>query len=379
MTAALQIRGAVLEAPGMPLALQDLELEAPREHEIRVRVVASGVCHTDLSVMTRPFPAEQPIVLGHEGAGIVESVGTAITKVQPGERVLMSYNSCGRCNTCLARAPSYCQYFFGTNFLGQRADGSTALSRRGSPVRHHFFGQSSFATHCLCTERNVVKVPEGVSDELFPLLGPLGCGLQTGAGAIINVLQPRPGESVAVFGVGAVGLAALMAARALGATRIIAVDRVRERLELALELGATDALLAGGSLNTVAEIRRLTALDGGLGVNVSLDTTAVSAVLRQAIDSLGPLGRCGFVGGAPAGSTLEVDVRDMMLQGKSLRGIVEGDSNADVFIPALIRMHAQGLFPFDKLVRTYPLAQIQTAIDDALSGRTVKPVVMMPA
>lgn len=374
MTAVLNIQGAVLEAPGAALALQDLQLEAPRAHEIRVRVLATGVCHTDLSVMTRPFPVDRPIVLGHEGAGIVESVGAAVTKVKPGQRVLMSYNSCGQCDTCLAQAPSYCQYFFGTNFLGQRSDGSTALSRRGSPVRHHFFGQSSFATHCLCTERNVVKVPDEVSDELFPLLGPLGCGLQTGAGAMVNVLQPKMGESVAVFGVGAVGLAALMAAKALGAARTIAVDRVPARLKLALELGATHAVLSDGTVDTVAELRRHT----GAGVNVSLDTTAVSAVLRQAIDGLGPLGRCGFVGGAPAGSTLEVDVRDMMLQGKTLRGIVEGDSNADVFIPALIRMHAQGLFPFDRLVRTYPLADIQTAIDDARSGRTVKPVVLMP-
>lgn len=372
---ALQIRGAVLDAPNAALVLQDLELEAPREHEIRVRVVATGVCHTDISVMARPFPVERPIVLGHEGAGIVESVGAAVTKVAPGDRVVMSYNSCGHCDTCRANAPSYCQYFFGTNFLGQRGDGSTALSRQGRPVRHHFFGQSSFATHCLCTERNVVKVPDSVPDELFPLLGPLGCGLQTGAGAIINVLQPRLGESVAVFGVGAVGLAAIMAARAVGAGHIVAVDRVPARLQLALELGATHTVLADGQADVLAEIRRIT----GAGVDVSLDTTAVSAVLRQAVASLGPLGRCGFVGGAPVGSSLEVDVRDMMLQGKSLRGIVEGDSNADVFIPALIRMQALGQFPFERLVRTYPLAQIQAAIDDSREGRTVKPVVLMPA
>ena len=374
MNTSLTVQAAVLDTPGGLLSLQTLELEAPRDHEIRVRVVASGVCHTDIAVMGRPFPVDRPIVLGHEGAGVVESVGRAVTKVRPGDRVVMSYNFCGACPSCLARAPSYCHYFFGSNFLGQRADGSAALSRQGAPVRHHFFGQSSFATHCLCTERNVVKVPDTVPDALFEILGPLGCGMQTGAGAIVNVLRPGLGESGVVFGTGAVGLAGIMAAHAIGAGPVIAVDRVRSRLDLALEIGATHTLLADGQTDMTAEIRKICPH----GANVSLDTTAVSAVLRQAIDCLAPLGRCGFVGGAPLGSTLEVDVRDMMLHGKSLRGIVEGDSNADVFIPELIRMQAQGRFPFEKLVRRYPLSEIQAAIDDSRAGRTIKPVVMMP-
>lgn len=375
MNPSLKVRAAVLESPGSPLVLEDLELEAPRAHEVRVRVVATGVCHTDISVMARPFPVAQPIVLGHEGAGVVESVGSAVTKVQPGDRVVLSFGFCGQCRSCASHAPSYCEYFFGRNFLGQRADGSTALSRRGQPVRHNFFGQSSFATHCIATEQNVVKVPDSVPDALFPLLGPLGCGLQTGAGAMVNVLQPGLGDAVAVFGTGAVGLAAVMAARALGAGTIIAVDKVAARLELARELGATAVVPVGETPDVPAAIRAIT---GGRGVQVSLDTTAVSAVLRQAIDALAPLGRCGFVGGAPVGSTLEVDVRDMMLHGKTLRGIVEGDADAYVFIPQLIALQAQGRFPFERLVRTYPLDQVQAAIDDARSGRTVKPVLVMP-
>jgi aryl-alcohol dehydrogenase len=374
MNSLLKVRAAVLDAPGAPLVLDELELEAPRDHEVRVRIVATGVCHTDISVIQRPFPIAQPIVLGHEGAGVVESVGRAVGKVRPGDRVVLSFNFCGSCESCTGHAPSYCQYFFGSNFLGQRADGSTALSRRGQPVRHNFFGQSSFATHCIATEHNVVKVPDSVSDTLFPLLGPLGCGIQTGAGAIVNVLKPGLGQSVGVFGTGAVGLAAVMAARALGAGTIVAVDKLDARLELALQLGATHVINAGSTPSVAAEIKRLS---GGRGVDVSLDTTAVSAVLRQAIDALAPLGRCGFVGGAPVGASLEVDVRDMMLQGKTLRGIVEGDSNADSFIPALIRMQAQGRFPFERLMRTYPLEQVQAAIDDARTGVTVKPVLLM--
>jgi aryl-alcohol dehydrogenase len=370
----MQIQAAVLNEPNGALQIQTLELEAPRAREIRVRLVATGVCHTDISVMGRPFPVPQPIVLGHEGAGVVEAVGSAVSKVRVGDRVVLSFNFCGECPSCQRHAPSYCQYFFGHNFLGQRRDGSTALSRAGQPVRHHFFGQSSFATHCLCSEQNVVKVPDSVPDDLFELLGPLGCGIQTGAGAVINVLQPQLGESVVVFGTGAVGLAGLMAAKAVGAATLIAVDRVPERLALATELGATHTVLADGLTDVVARIREIT----GGGANCSLDTTAVSAVLRQALDCLGPLGRCGFVGGAPLGTTLEVDVRDVMLQGKTLRGIVEGDANADAFIPTLIRMQAQGRFPFEKLMKIYPFADIDQAIADARAGTTVKPVLRMP-
>lgn len=371
MISAKKITAAVLDAPNESLRIQELDIEAPHHNEIRVRVLATGVCHTDISVMRRPFPVDQPIVLGHEGAGIVEAVGQSVTKVKVGDRVLMSFNSCGHCNTCKANATSYCHDFFGTNFLGQRSDGSTALSRKGAPVRHNFFGQSSFASYSICTERNVVRVPDSVSDDLFQICGPLGCGLQTGAGAIVNVLKPALAESVVVFGTGAVGLAGVMAARAMGASTVIAVDRVKQRLELAHDVGATHSVLAQDGVDVVANIVELT--HGG--ANVSLDTTAVSSVLRQAIDCLAPLGRCGFVGGAPAGATLEVDVRDMMLNGKTLRGIIEGDSNADVFIPKLLEMQANGMFPFEKLVKVYPFEQINQAIADAVSGKTVKPVV----
>lgn len=370
----MQIEAAVLNAPKTGLVIDTFELEPPRAREMRVKVLACGVCHTDISVLNRPFPVDQPIVLGHEGVGIVDAVGSDVTQFQPGDRVILSFDFCGECPSCQRHAPSYCHQFFGANFLGQRVDGSTALSRQGKPVRHRFFGQSSFATYCLCSERNAVKVPDWVSDELLPLLGPLGCGFQTGAGAVLNVLKPQVNESVAVFGSGAVGMAAIMAAKAIGAGEIIAIDRLPERLELAREIGATHTVLAADAESVVAEIKTIT----GGGASCSLDTTAISAVLRQALDCLGPLGRCGFVGGAPVGSLLEVDVRDVMLNGKTLRGIVEGDSNAAAFIPDLLRLHARGQFPFEKLIKTYPFADIQQAIDDARSGATVKPVLIMP-
>ena len=366
----LSIKAAVLHAPQTSLRIETLKLEEPRDSEIRVRLIATGVCHTDISMMNRPFPVEQPIVLGHEGAGIVEAVGRAITKVKPGDRVVMSYNACGHCPSCDAHAPSYCHDFAATNFVGQRADGSTALSLEGAPVRHNFFGQSSFATHCLCTERNVVKVPASVPDAVFEMLGPLGCGIQTGAGAVINVLKPQMGQSLVVFGAGAVGMAAIMAAKAIGVATLIAVDRVPQRLALAKELGATHVL----DVSTISDVANRLKQVTGHGADFSLDTTGIPAVTRQALDCLAPRGFCGFVGGAPPGAELTVDVRDMMIHGKTLRGIVEGDANPDVFIPAIIEMQARGRFPFEKLVQMYPFEHINEAIADSKSGKTVKPI-----
>jgi aryl-alcohol dehydrogenase len=371
----MKVQAAVLHAPQQALTIETLDLEAPRADEILVRLVATGICHTDISMLARPFPVPQPIVLGHEGAGIVEAVGAQVAKVKPGDRVIMSYTACGHCPSCEDHAPSYCHNFFAQNFVGQRADGSTALRLNGAPVRHNFFGQSSFASHCLCTQRNVVKVPDSVPDAVFEILGPLGCGIQTGAGAVINVMQPKMGQSLVVFGTGAVGMAAIMAARAIGVATLIAVDRVPERLALAQTLGATHVVNASDASTVVARIQQIT----GHGADFSLDTTAVATVTRQALDCLAPRGFCGFVGGAAPGTELPVDVRDMMVKGKTLRGIVEGDANPDVFIPALIDMQARGRFPFEKLVRMYPFEEIQAAIDDSKSGRTVKPILKFPA
>ena len=364
------VRAAVLRAPGAPLAIEQLKLGELRSHEVVVRLVATGICHTDIAVMSRPFPVEQPIVLGHEGAGIVEAVGSAVSSVKPGDRVVMSYASCGNCTSCAALAPMYCEYFFGANFLGQRPDGSTALSSNDSPVRHSFFGQSSFATHSVCTERNVVKVSPSAPLEM---LGPLGCGIQTGAGAIFNVLKPSVGQSLAVFGVGSVGLAAVLAAQAIGVGTIMAIDLDDRRLALALELGATHAINPART-DTVAEIRSLT----GVGVNLSFETTGSMKVLRQAVDCLSSLGVCGFVGASAPGAELPLDVRDMMSRGKSIRGIVEGDANSQVFIPMLIRLHEQGRFPFDRLLTFYPFDDIEQALADSISGKVVKAVLRFP-
>lgn len=368
----MQIQAAVVRAPHAPMRFETLEMAALREDEVLVQLVATGVCHTDIAMRDQVFPVPQPIVLGHEGAGRVLAVGRQVSRVQPGDPVVMSYDFCGHCPSCAAQAHSYCHDFFGANFAGQRPDGSSPLSRAGEPVHGNFFGQSSFASHAICTERNLVPVTAEVPLEL---LGPLACGLQTGAGAVLNVLRPQPTQSIAVFGTGSVGLAAIMAAKALGVQCIIAIDLLPERLQLARELGASHTLRPSETPDLVAAIRAIT----GAGLDYSLDTSGAMPVLSQALQALAPRGVCGFVGAAKPGTLLPVDVIDMLTAGKTLRGIVEGDAQARQFIPELIRLYQQGRFPFDRLITFYPFEQLNQALADAESGRTIKPVVLAPS
>ncbi|MGY0551784.1 NAD(P)-dependent alcohol dehydrogenase [Vreelandella sp. 2A-K22] len=364
----MNIIAAVARSPRAPFSIETLQLEAPRAGEILVRVVATGICHTDIAMRDQQLPTPQPVVLGHEGAGIVESVGAGVTKVEVGDHVVMTFNSCGHCPSCSGGQASYCHDFFPRNFFGTRADGSSGLSKDAEPVHANIFGQSSFASHALCHERNIVKVPPSAPLEL---LGPLACGVQTGAGAVLNSLEVAPGDSLLVFGTGSVGLSAIMAGVVAGATTIIAVDIHEQRLALACELGASHAF-AADSEELTEQIFNAT---GGIGVDHALDTTGLPAVIQSAVAALAPRGTCGIVGASDPTTTVELNLTHMMSAGRSLRGIVEGDSLPDVFIPALIRLYEQGRFPFDRLVTFYDFDQINQAIDDAEHGRAIKPIV----
>ena len=365
----MQIRAAVTRAPRAPMSLEMLELDDPRAGEILVRVVATGVCHTDLVVPDGMLPTPQPVVLGHEGAGIVETVGEGVTKVAPGDHVVMTFNSCGACPNCVDGAETYCYDFFAHNFLAARSDGSTALRSGANSIHSNFFGQSSFATHALCHERNVVKVPTDVPLEL---LGPLACGVQTGAGAVINALGVGSGASFAVFGTGSVGLSAIMAAKVVGAGTIIGVDIDEGRLAVAETLGATHTI-DSTSLDATAEIMRIT----GTGLNFALDTTGLAAVIRNAVDALAPRGTCGILGASALGTEITLDEVHFMSGGRRLMGIVEGESQPDTFIPQLIDLYRSGDFPFDKLVTFYELERIDDAFHDCEAGTTIKPIVRM--
>jgi aryl-alcohol dehydrogenase len=288
-----------------------------------------------------------------------------------GDHVVMTFNSCGQCPSCAEHEATYCHEFFPRNFFGTRADGSSGLSQEGSLIHGNIFGQSSFASHALCHEANVVKVPR---EAPLDLLGPLACGIQTGAGAVMNALRVKPGKTLAVFGLGSVGLSAIMAANLVAGCRIIAVDLHRTRLELARELGAREVIDAG-AVDPVAEIMRLT----GAGVDYAIDATGVPAVIDQCVRVLAPRGTCGIVGASPGGSTLTVDLTHVLSGGRMVRGIVEGDSRPDVFIPQLIELQRQGRFPFEKLIRFYDFADINQAVEDAERGIALKPVVRQPA
>jgi aryl-alcohol dehydrogenase len=363
---------AIVRGKGEPFGIESVRIGPPTANEVLVRIVAVGICHTDAIVRDQYYPFPLPGVLGHEGAGVVEEVGANVSNVVPGDHVVLSFMSCGSCRYCDRGEPAYCSDFFMLNVGGARKDGSTATcDSHGDVVHDHFFGQSSFATYAIAHRRNVIKVPKDVPLEI---LGPLGCGIQTGAGAILNALKVGVGDSVAVFGVGGVGLSAVMAARAAGAAIIIALDVTPSRLKLALELGATH-IVDSGKENPVEAVRRI----GGGGVDFSLDTSGKPSVLRQAIDALGIRGTCGIVGAPPLGTEVSFDINSLMIPGRSIRGICEGDSVATEFIPQLIELYRQGRFPYDRLIKFYEFSEINTAIDDAAKGQTIKPVLRMPA
>lgn len=362
----MRIAAAVSRAGTPAPEIAELELEDPRAGEIRVRLAACGICHTDLHAHEGRL-APLPIVLGHEGAGVVEAVGEGVSGFAAGDRVVLSGSSCGACPSCLANLPSYCDTAMPRVFGGGRMDGSVALSAGPEPIHSHFFGQSSFATHAIVPERTAVHVPDDVPLEK---LAPLGCGILTGAGTVLNSLSLLPGQSLAVFGAGGVGLSAVMAARLAGAARIVAVDLSGERLELARELGATDCL-RGDEPDLVAKVRAVT----GRGVDASVNTTVAPEVFDVAMDCLAMRGTAAFVT-APRGEWAPNMFR-MLSGGRALRGVLGGDADPRRFIPFLIEHWRQGRFPFDRLLTFYPFAEIARAFEDIRSGKAIKPVLLM--
>lgn len=365
----MKITAALATKPHAPFSIETLELEAPREDEALIRIVGVGLCHTDLIARDQFIPIQLPAVLGHEGAGIVEAVGARVTKVRPGDRVVLSFASCGACRRCADDEPSYCQSFPALNYAGMRADGSTPLQRDGERVSGVFFGQSSFATYALARERNIVKV---AADDPLDILGPLGCGIQTGAGGVMRSLAAKAGSSIAIFGGGSVGLAAVMGAKVQACATIICVEPHASRRALALELGATHVIdPAGGNIGDA--IRAILPQ----GVDYAFETSGLEPVIDTALSCLGAHGTLGLVGVPPKPESMtSFNIAALITYGHNIKGIIEGDSDPDVFIPELIALHHAGKFPFDKLIRTFPLAQINEAIEAQHKGAFVKAVLL---
>lgn len=368
----MRIQASVVDTIGAQFVLETLELDEPGPGEALVRVVATGLCHTDAITRQGDLPLPLPGVLGHEGAGVVETVGDGVTAVAPGDHVVIGWPYCGDCRNCLRGEPRYCSRLgealvSGVRFLGPRA-GETALHREdGSALSSHFFGQSSLASFALAWADALVKVPQSMPLEI---MGPLACGISTGAGAVLNTARPGPGDSLVVYGVGAVGLAAVMAAQSTPVTTIVAVDRHASRLELARSLGATHTVTASDT--SVDEVMECC---GGHAA-FSLECTGVIPVVRQAIDSVGMLGTCLLIGGAPAGAEFSADHLST-LWGKRIVGVLGGSGRSETLIPTLMHLHAQGRFPFDRLLEFFDLDQVEEALEASHSGEVLKPVVRM--
>lgn len=363
------ITAAVARDQGEPLVCEELELDEIRPDEVRVRMVATGICHTDAIVRDGVYPTPLPAVLGHEGAGVVEAVGSLVTSVAPGDHVVMSAAYCRHCDQCRAGRMAYCENLFAQDFGGAREDGTTALTDKdGARVSSHFFGQSAFGSRANVSESSVIKVDPDVPLEK---VAPLGCGMQTGAGAVLNEIQPRAGSSFAVIGTGAVGMAALMAARVAGCTTVIAVDRHQSRLDLALELGATHVINTSETDLTEGIVE----ITGG-GADAILDTTAVPQLLVAAAQALAIRGTLALVGAAKPGTEAAFEIGGSLVKGWTFKTIVQGSSVPQDFIPRMIALWKQGHFPFDRLIETFKVEDINDAFEASESGAVVKPVIV---
>lgn len=340
---------------------EEVDLAEPLDQEIQVEITSSGICHTDESARNGTLPSTMPIVLGHEGAGVVCQVGSAVTDFQVGDHVALSFGFCGVCKPCVSGRPYACERMGAINFAGVHWDGTPRIFQNGQPIGS-FFSQSSFADYAIVHQNSAVKIDKDVD---LRLAGPLGCGIQTGAGTVLNCFRPEVGTSLAVFGCGAVGMSALMAAKLAGCLNIIAVGGNETSLQLALELGATHAINRKTCDNIPDRIRKIT----GSGADFILETSGVPTMLSAAMDSLNYLGKL-----APAGGSMGMG--PLMLGGKSLIGVTEGYSNPKIFIPQLIAYQRQGRFPVERLMKFYSFDELNQAFDDSNSGKTIKAVVV---
>jgi aryl-alcohol dehydrogenase len=359
---------ALLREIGDPLTLEEVQVDAPEEGEVLVRMKGAGICHTDATGMDGTIPLPLPSVLGHEGSGIVEAVGEGVTNVAPGDHVVLTFGHCGDCKYCDKDRPAYCEMFAPLNYFGTRMDGTVTMHQGDEDVHGCFFSQSSFSTHAIALATNTVKV-----DKSFPieLLGPLGCGLQTGSGTVLNALKPAPGDSIIIFGMGGVGLSGVMAAKIAGCEMIIAVDINDERLAVARSVGATHTFNPKETKDLVWDVMGVAAP----GVDHALDAVGTSQVIRQALECLRSPGTCATVGFQGLANDITIDQGHLLL-GRTLTGVIEGDANPQDFIPTLAQHFADGEFPIDKLIKTYPFSEINEAFHAAETGAVIKPVLL---
>jgi aryl-alcohol dehydrogenase len=347
--------------------LERCELGPPARDEVLVRIEACGICHTDLSAHDGTMATPLPAVLGHEGVGRIEALGPDVAGFEVGQRVLMSFGACGRCESCAQDVPAYCRNMLSLNMRGRRLDGSSPISLGGEAITGHFFAQSSFATHAVANITNLVRLDD---DLPATLMAPLSCSVQTGMSSIVDVLELSANERVAIFGCGTVGLAAVMAARILGCQEIVAVDLREDRVALARELGATVCVVSGRD-DLKAAVKAIG------GVHGAFDCTGHPGVIESAFQLLLPRGQLVCAGVSPADATIRTGAMQLVFSGRSLRGTIEGDANPRAFIPRMIAWYREGKLPLERLVTAYPFREINQAVEDMVRGKVVKPVLVM--
>ena len=366
----MKMRAAVLYDRTEPLQVEEVELDEPQDGEVLVKMVATGVCHTDLHVIKGDIPLPVPIVLGHEGAGIVEKVGPGVTTLQPGDHVvLVVVWSCGKCAYCATGMPSQCPVGMTTMFAETLPGGEKRLRNKRGEELGHFFNQSSFAEYAVVHERTAIKVREDAPLEVLCLLG---CGTTTGAASVINIAGAKAGRSIAIYGCGGVGLSAIMGAKLAGANPIIAVDLLDQKLEWAKDLGADYVINASSE----EPPQRIIELTGG-GADYAVECIGNVTATTQALASIRPVGKCVCVGAYPPGATLSINPDiDFTVLGKTITGGLQGHIVASVDVPRFADLYMAGKFPIDKLIsRNYGLDQINDAFTAMKEGEVKRGVI----
>ncbi|KAL1868981.1 hypothetical protein Plec18167_007983 [Paecilomyces lecythidis] len=369
----LSTKAYVVEEKDGPFVLKDVVLDEVRADEVLVEIKYSGLCHTDIVVQHGGMPVgAYPAVLGHEAVGVVRQVGSGVkdSSLKPGDAVILCYRSCLNCSACADGRCGACPHMTELNFVRSRLEGgkSPISYPDGTPVHGQFFGQSSLSKLAIVSERSVVKCDANVED-LAPLTA-LSCGYLTGAGTVINVLRPKPSSTLAILGIGAVGLSAMLAAKALGVTQIVAVDMVEDKLELATNLGASHTINTRESPDLPAAVHKI--FPGG--IDLILDTTGAGVLLQASLDALGHDGTLALVGVPRIGFKIQVDALDLLTSCKRIIGVIEGHADPKKIIPYLVQLHRDGKFPVEKISKVYPATKLDEALDDLKSGKVVKPL-----
>jgi S-(hydroxymethyl)glutathione dehydrogenase / alcohol dehydrogenase len=365
----VRMQAAVLWKPGTPVEILEVDLAPPREGEVLVKVAACGVCASDLHVVDGDLPEPLPLVLGHEASGVVVEAGPGVKGLEEGDHVVLALvPSCGRCETCLAGRPNFCELSAQMGATGTLADGTSRLSLDGTQL-HHFNAVSSFAEYAVVPESAAIAIRRDVPLDVTALVS---CAVLTGYGAVFNTAGVEEGASVAVWGCGGVGLNVVQAARLAGARQIVAVDARPEKLDTAKRLGATDVVEAGPDGDTVAAVRELS----GGGVDYAFEAIGRERTVREAWDAARPGGTTVVLGLMPKGDLLTIDPWHFIYE-KTLKGCFLGSARVSTDIPRIVDRYHAGELELDELVsHRITLAELSGAFDRLRAGEAVRQLVV---